>query len=1008
MVPDFPRRDDPLALAAATIYVPTRRAARALAGELGRLLPHPVALLPRIVPLGQMEGLENELVFGEPEAFDATAADLAPAVPELERRLTLAGLVLAWARTMRKAALARDDDEEAETHLVAASPAQAWHLSADLATLVDDLAIEGLPWSALDGLAPDDHDRYWRLTLDFLQIAAKAWPAYLDERGLVERARRQAELVARAAARLASGIDDAPVIAIGSTGTNRATAQLLAAIASAPRGAVVLPALDMDLDARSWGLVGGGRDGESEPASGHPQAALFRLMPVLGVSREDVVALGSVEPVLAARQRFLSEAFVPPDATERWTHYARAGLALALADVTLVEAADEREEALALAIRLRETLETPEATAALVTPDRELARRVRSDLARWGIDIDDSGGEPLFSMPAGILARLVLAAREGVRAPGDLLGLLAHPAARFGFPRARLEALTPALEIGVLRTVLPDDADPAAAIDAGRDAAQRTHAHPAAKRIASDDWRDCRLLLERLDAALAPFMALSKADEPQPLASWIEAHRDALTGATDGAVPDTDDARALVLLFEELVQTPSPLLAFTADDYIAFIDRVLRETTVRGPSRSHPRLRILGLLEARLLTADVVLLGGLDETIWPPQTSTDAFLNRPMRAQLGLSPPERRIGQTAHDFVQAMGARTIVISRAQKRGGAPSVPSRFLQRMQALAGDEIWGACRSRGEALLGLAREIDRPALVRSTRRPEPRPAVELRPVRLSVTRIETLRRDPYSIFAQYVLRLVPLEPLGIAIGAREAGTELHGALADFALDVKLGEWPADVRAVLFDTAEERLAALLRNAEWRAFHWPRMQHGLDAFLPFERERRAGARAILVEQSGSLKIPLGDGSIFELTGTADRIELRADGTYAILDYKSGSIPSAKQIEAGFSPQLSLEAAMLERGAFPAATGAARVSEAAHVKVLGVETIGVQTIASKNATLEGLVADHYDGLVELVEQFRNLDTPYVPRPYPQFVSQYGAYDHLARVREWSAGDEGESA
>ncbi len=747
IVTGFPNRLDPLGFSDATIYVPTRRAARALAGELCRHLPFATALLPRIVPLGQMEGIETNLIFNLSENNDLFAADLPLGISSLERRLVLSQLVLAWSKALQQAQLTRSSDTEPEALLVAPSPVQAWHLSGDLAALIDEIIIEDIDWSALDHLAPEEYDRYWSLTTTFLRIAAQHWPAHLDERGFVEQARRQAQLAEREALRLATGLDNKPVIAIGSTGTNRATARLLAAIAKAPRGAIVLPGLDLSLDEAAWSLIGHTDDGHTQTAAGHPQAALFRLLPQLGVTRAEVKAIGTATPALFARTKFLGEAFIPSEATDRWLSFARDeaaqhDLSLALDGVTLIEAADEREEALALAIHLREVLEQPDATAALITPDRALAKRVRADLARWGIEIDDSGGEPLANLSFGTLARLVLRIERGVRNPHDVLALLEHPAAHFGFSRARLTQIKSNLEIGLLRTVLPDTHVVSDLIDAARQAADERHAHPARKAICDDDWDAVELLLTRLDAALTEWRALAATNAPQSLDRWVAAHQSAIMAATtnedpDDAWQDDESAEALASLFDEITQSAAYGPTFDGADYAAFFDSMSRETVVRGPTRSHPRLKILGLLEARLLTADVILLGGLDETVWPPQAGTDAFLNRPMRAALGLSPPERRIGQTAHDFVQAMGAPRVVISRAAKRGGTPTVPSRFLQRMAALAGEAHWNACRARGQRSLQVAQLIDQPSALHSIARPAPTPALALRPTRLSVTRI-------------------------------------------------------------------------------------------------------------------------------------------------------------------------------------------------------------------------------------------------------------------------------
>jgi len=370
-------------------------------------------------------------------------------------------------------------------------------------------------------------------------------------------------------------------------------------------------------------------------------------------------------------------------------------------------------------------------------------------------------------------------------------------------------------------------------------------------------------------------------------------------------------------------------------------------------------LKILGLLEARLIPADRVILAGLDETIWPPQSQTDPFLNRPMRMDLGLSSPERRIGQTAHDFMQAMGNEQIIITRAKKRGGSPTVPSRFLQRIAALAGAEQWSLCRKRGSDMRYYARILDGDGDPgERSARPQPKPPVALRPQKLSITRIETLRRDPYSIYAEYVLKLKPLEPIGAEAGARVSGIKLHKVLADFALLHPSGPLPLDAEAKLLKAAASEFEELMENAEFRAFLWPRMIFALQKFVDWERQRRSDIKQVHAEQYAVMDLTLHDGSIFKLSGVADRLEWRMDDTVVLIDYKSGRVPQMKEIKAGFSPQLILEAAMVQKGVFTA-VGAKSVSDAIYIKLGGGKGLKDQHVKDTNISLEQLVHRQFE-------------------------------------------------
>jgi ATP-dependent helicase/nuclease subunit B len=1007
------RASAPIDLARVTIYVPTQRAGRALAAEFARAIKAPSALLPRILPLGSLEEQEDIALFSDyAEEFDE---GFAPAIDEMERRLTLARLVLEWANALGHAIVSIGPDgapvlDKRETMLVSPSPANACALAKELGALIDEFIIENVDPSSIDSLADESFDQYWAITTRFLRIALEQWPRILEQRGMTDKARRQQALLAARIEQLKSAGGGDPVIALGSTGSNPTTARLLDAISRVTQGAVVLPGLDRDLDEAAWSRIGEAHGEHGEPSYTHPQSILKRLLRLMNIDRADAREIGALTPALAARRELAAQALRPADSTEHWRDYrARRGETFsgALAGVGLIEAPDERLEALTLALFMRRALETPDQTAALVTPDRAIARRVAAELARFDIEIDDSGGEALALTPIGALARLLAATAPRGATAVDVAALLAHPLATFGLPREQVAKLAPLVEIAVLRVVADASVGWAARVDGARALAADVHAYPAAKRLGDDDWRAIQDLLARLDAAPRPMTTLAR---EAPLAARIEALRESLEAVT--AAPGECEAPAasagmeeFLALLDQLEHAGAPI-DFDAASFAVFLDAVLFETKVRGPRRAHPRLKILGPLEARLIDADLILLAGLDEGVWPPQTDAGAFLNRSMRAALNLSPPERRIGQSAHDFVMAFGAREVVISRAMKRGGSPTVASRFVTRLDALAG-EAFAACKSRGEAMLDIAIALDRPPSIKGCERPEPMPALDLRPTQLSVTRIETLRRDPYSIYAERILQLAPLAPLGEERGAREMGTAVHEALAEFVQSHPRGPLRGDARDALLALAREKLEPFLADSDFEAFKWPRVEAGLDHALAFETARRELGVEIHVEEKGDWSFELNDGGIFRLTGVADRIEVDGDGTATIFDYKTGAPPSNKQVLAGFAPQLTLEAAMMEAGAFEE-IGRHETRGAAYMPIGGAGAGALLWVKPKDMTFAELVADHKSQLIELLNQFRNPKRSYPSRPFVAFASRDGDYDHLARVKEWSrAGGGGDS-
>jgi ATP-dependent helicase/nuclease subunit B len=403
------------------------------------------------------------------------------------------------------------------------------------------------------------------------------------------------------------------------------------------------------------------------------------------------------------------------------------------------------------------------------------------------------------------------------------------------------------------------------------------------------------------------------------------------------------------------------------------------------------------------------VLGGLDEGVWPPRTTTDAFLNRPMRARIGLAPPERRIGQTAHDFVQALGTRDVIITRAQKRDGSPMVPSRFLQRLKAFTGHAIWERMVKAGERYRRLARTLDTPRPAPPLPRPAPRPDPALFPRSLSVTEIETLVRDPYAIFARHILKLDALEPIAGAPGAAERGTIIHDVLGGFAQHYPKA-LPAHALEDLLARGQEAFARIEQAfpelyAEW----WPRFTRLATAFVVWEQERRADLAEVYPERSGALPITLPDGSVFTLRARADRIERLRDGRYTIIDFKTGQPPGQREVFAGFSPQLTLEAAMLMKGAFKDLPAATETPELLYVHTSGGRTPlnprRLETPRGETRTVADLVEEHRRRFEGMIARFASGEAAFMSRPFAKYARRYSDYDHLARVKEWSLAGPG---
>ena len=995
LVPGFPTSDDPLELANATLYLPTRRACRMARDAFTRVFDQ-AAILPRIVALGDLD--EDEIIFSEAAGDLAEAAlALPPAIGPLERRLLLAQLIVRWAAAIRS-------DKGAP--LIANTPAAALALADDLARLIDDAITREMDWKKLDGLVPDQFDKYWQLTLDFLKIARSYWPERLAEKAMIDAARRRDLLIDAEMKRLAG--TNQPVIAAGSTGSMPATAKLLAAIAQLPHGAVVLPGLDTDLDEDTWRKIAGAKDEKDAPAVVHPQFSMQALLARMGVTRDAVQPL--VEPAAHGREMLVSEALRPAATTDRWQARFKTPEFIdaadrAMAGVSLIEAANAEEEALAIAICLREAIETPAKTAALVTPDRTLARRVVAALERWEVEVDDSGGDALADTPAGTFARLVAEAALGGLEPAPLLALLKHPLLRLGaeaFVHARAIA---ALERAVLRGPRPRRGSTGLkhALTTFRQTRDELHSRDPRRFVPDGELDAAERLIEKLALALAPLEAFGHG--PQSLFTLAQAHAraiEALSGAGKGiAAYGGTDGRQLQRTFETIADSEtSQTLELNPADYPDVFHLLLSGRAERGAEIGSPRVRIFGLLEARLQSVDRIVLGGLNESTWPPDTRNDPWLSRPMRLELGLNLPELRVGLSAHDFAQGLGAPEVVLSRAAKQAGAPTVRSRFVQRLAAVAGETRWKQALRRGARYTDYARALDHPAKVSPMPRPQPVPPPEARPSQLSVTDIENWLRDPYTIYAKHVLRLFPLDAIDTPPGAADRGTFIHEAIGEFTKK-HADALPTDVERALTELGKKHFEPLKDFEEARAFWWTRFVRIAGWLEGWERERRDGATKIFAEMSGKHAIPLGKTE-FLLTARADRIERRADGSYALLDYKTGQPPTDAQVRSGLAPQLTLEAAILREGGFPEIPAASSVSEIAYVRLKGGDPPG----EPKSIKLEDGTPDSYadlalQKLAGIAQRFLVEGEPYRSLVHPMWKTHYGDYDHLARVKEWAA-------
>lgn len=1014
LIEGFEARAQPERLAGATLYLPTRRAGRLAHGIFLDVLGTDAAILPRIVALGDID--EDELAFSEEsEPGSVAPLDIPPRLSELERRLALARLVAAWAK------------RPVLSPLVVGGPASTLALAGDLARLIDDMVTRGVDWSALDRLVPDQFDTYWQHTLEFLKIAREFWPAFLAEESKIEPAARRDMLIEAEAARLTRH-HDGPVIAAGSTGSMPATARFLHAVAKLDNGAVVLPGLDTDLEEESWQGIGGARgpDGKftTPPSSNHPQYAMHALLDRFGIRRGDVDTLGTPSP--EGREVLMSEAMRPSNATAQWHDRLReTGIAkhitAGMNNLAVVEAPNPEMEALAIAVAMREARHLGK-SAALVTPDRALARRVSAALDRWNLAFDDSGGDGLMETPAGIFARLTAETATKGLEPPTLLALLKHPLLRLGSPHGAHDRGIEVLELALLRGTRPQPGSKGLAADFARfrselrkldnnETSSLHRAEPRA-RLKDPDLNRADTLIGALCVALAPLEAFASSS-PHDFAELAQRHREVLVNlsADEHGVAlafESRDGLALASAFDDLLGRQEKIgLLVELGDYAEVFQAAFADRMVRRREQPGAQLHIFGQLEARLTETDRVILGGLVETVWPPAPRVDPWLSRPMRHELGLDLPERRIGLSAHDFAQLLGHEDVILTHSAKVGGAPAVASRFLHRLEAVAGETRWKAAKAAGARYVHYADAIDQPAEVKPIEQPAPRPPRETRPTRLSVTAIEDWLRDPYTIYARHILRLDPLDPVDMPLSAADRGSAIHAALGEFTQTYS-DRLPSDILGSLLGIGDKHFKPLMERPEARALWWPRFQRIARWFADWETARRGEIDSIDAEIRGEIAIALDNSRKFVLSARADRIERRRDGGYAILDYKTGAPPTAKQVRMGLSPQLTLEAAILREGGFDRIDAGSSVAELAYVRISGNnppgehKTLELKIKPSDTPQPPDEAANYArEQLEALVRRFENPEEPYRSLVLSMWTARYGDYDDLARVKEWSA-------
>jgi len=950
----------------ALILLPTRRAVRALGnafvGDTG------ASLLPRMRPLADINPEEPPFEPGE------LAGLVKPSIDPMQRRFEMARLIFHYHKNISELPL------DAAGALALADP---------LISILDDADMEEADLSKISEL--EDIQKFaaehFQNAITLYKIVQDYWPKRLKEIDVMQPFERRVALLEALTDIWTDEPPKYPVIIAGSTGTLRASARLMRCVAQMDEGMIILPGLNTSVPDDAWADVG----------VQHPQNSLKALLKTIGIERADVpdwayMSSGSASD-MDARRRVISEALVPIEATGDWPSRIdglRKGTAKntddpfekALSGLSLLEADNDEEEALAIALIMRETLEMPDKTAALVTPDPALARRVKARLRRWDVEVDYSQGEPLEETQLGAFLAAILGHVQARNSQVNLAVLCKHQL--MGIENIKTDWLAFERQLRV-----------------GRD-------RPKLNAFASIPF---------LNRAFTPLLALEEA----PANIWARALAEtaealAATQDSQGAVRlwVNDAGEKAASLIEDLIAYGDYLPDMDIQSFSRLLGNLMRGKVVRPRYGTHPRLSILGPLEARMLTADHLILGGLNEGVWPAAPSIEPFLSRGMRRTLKLSLPERRFGLSAHDFAELAANPNVILTRSKRSDDGPKVKSRWLWRLQTLMRGALGEAADmafSASQDYLNWARAMDYvpPAQVEKNQiqppAPKPDPSDRWpRGPKLSITKIKTWIRDPYSIYAQYILDLVPLDDLDRVLDVRDYGNALHQGLEDFTKAYPKS-LPKNAQLRLVESFKRAMESLNYPDFDIAKETARLGNIAAQVIPWMTERRASGWSVRggVEVKGKLKLKIKTHD-FTLTGTADLIEKGPLG-YAVTDYKTGAPPTAAVVNVGFDPQLPLSALMLREGVFDK-QGKGETEELNYIRLKGA---GDSTLVEPRANIAGKnqiaksASEHadfaYEILSNLIVNYAQKDTPYYSQPRAQFTHDYGQYDHLARRDEW---------
>lgn len=971
--------NDVVGLGRLLILLPTRRACKNMQDAFLRQSQGAPIILPRLKPIGDVDD-EELLISSDLEGIE----DINDAISTIERQIILANLI-------------------SKLPDISNGIAADMRLANALGVLLDQTYTEGLNLKDLlqiiDNSSLSDH---WQITVQFLEIISKHWPEILNTRGLIDGADRRNRLMNLLHDSWQKNPPNHLIIAAGSTGSIPATRKILKLISSFEMGSVILPGLDLLMGDTAWNMV----------EEGHPQYTLKELLEYFECDRSQVQLWPTQNSNNDLREKFISDVMLPPEVTHTWqdidlNEKQKNNITNDLKTVQIIECDTAQEEAKVIALLLREIIEKDNKTAALITPDRQLARRVSLLCKRWNVEIDDSSGTSLNKTSLGIYLKLIINATSKDFSPVSILSLLKHNLCH-GNDFKNYRKTVRLMDIHLLRGITPS---------IGWDGLEKLyHKKLNDKNVRIKPKPEC---LELIDHLKLIFMPLSEAlkNDAQDFKTILQLHlqiAEKLNYSSDINVIKSlwmGDIGNKMAEFLSSLQTNIEILPqCTINDYLEIFDQFLSTQTVRPIYGTHPRLMILGQLEARLIQTDRVIMAGLNEGTWPPDPGHDPWMSRPMRDKFGLPKAERAITLAAHDFAQGFCGKEVFLTRAKRDNGAPSVPARWLQRIDTLLDSIKIDKNILRQSPYLQYAAQLDDTAEKIQISRPEPRPPTSARPRQISVTKIEKWMKDPYSIYANSILKLNAIEPIEKEIGAMEHGNIIHEIMDEFTKKFPK-QIPNNAVIEFINIAQDVCKEQGLNESQLSFWMPRIYNLAQWVVNKENEWRKMADFGKSEVGGQIILSENLQADFKLTCRADRIDYLKTGAAAIIDYKSGNSYPITKIKNGALPQLPLEALILSKNGFKdSEIHQIKTENIAYWKLTGKKNEAGKIFEINNEDeLNDIIKNSYEKLLHLIQTFDKAETPYLAIPRLDNAPNYNDYEHLERVKEWTAlGEQSEDA